>query len=138
MPCSGVTVVTIWGRPVHPKQVERVMRKFHIVGLHLRKEVRTTIREPSATPVSDLLQWDLAAQKPNAKYVGDITCLPIGNGRFLHLATVLDLRSKRLAGLSNADHMRTSLVTDVLRAAARARGGDGDSEYLKYRMSRAS
>lgn len=31
------------GRPVNYKRVERVMRKFHIVGLHLRKKVRTTI-----------------------------------------------------------------------------------------------
>lgn len=101
------------------------MRKFHIVGLHLRKKVRTTIPEPSATPVPDLLQRDFAAQEPNTKYVGDITYLPIGNGQFLYLATVLDLCSKRLTGWSIADHMRTALVTDALRAAARVRGGDG-------------
>jgi transposase InsO family protein len=101
------------------------MRKFHIVGLHLRKKVRATIPEPSATPVPDLLQRDFAAQEPNTKYVGDITYLPIGNGQSLYLATVLDLCSRRLAGWSIAGHMRTPLVTDALRAAARARGGDG-------------
>ena len=37
--------------------------------------------------------------------------------------TVLDLHSKRLAGWSIADHMRTELVTDALEAAARTRGG---------------
>jgi transposase InsO family protein len=57
--------------------------------------------------------------------VGDITYLPVGNGRFLYLATVLDLCSKRLAGWSIADHMRTGLVTDALKAAAAARGADG-------------
>lgn len=31
------------GKAVNHKRVERVMRKFHIVGLHLRKKVRTTI-----------------------------------------------------------------------------------------------
>lgn len=101
------------------------MRKFHIVGLRLRKEVRTTIPGPSATPVPDLFQRDFAAQVPNNTYVGDITYLPVGNGQFLYLATVLDLCSKRLTGWSIADHIRTSLVTDALRAAARARGGDG-------------
>jgi transposase InsO family protein len=113
------------GRPVNHKRVERVMRKFHIVGLHLRKKVRTTVPEPSATPVPDLLQRDFTAQEPNTKYVGDITYLPVGNGQFLYLATVLDLCSKRLAGWSIADHMRTELVTDALKAAARARGADG-------------
>ncbi|MEV0495452.1 IS3 family transposase [Streptomyces atratus] len=113
------------GRRVNHKRVERVMRTFRIVGLHLRKKVRTTIPEPSATPVPDLLRRDFAAQAPNTKYVGDITYLPIGGGQFLYLATVLDLHSKRLAAWSIADHMRTELVTDALRAAAAARGADG-------------
>ncbi|MCX5338525.1 IS3 family transposase [Streptomyces atratus] len=113
------------GRRVNHKRVERVMRTFRIVGLHLRKKVRTTIPEPSATPVPDLLRRDFTAQAPNTKYVGDITYLPIGGGQFLYMATVLDLHSKRLAGWSIADHMRTELVTDALRAAAAARGADG-------------
>ncbi|MFD8760681.1 DDE-type integrase/transposase/recombinase [Streptomyces mirabilis] len=73
---------------------------------------------------ADLLQRDFAAQEPNTKYVGDITYLPIGDGQFLYLA-VLDLCSKRLTGRPTADHMRTSLVTDALRAAAKARGRNG-------------
>jgi transposase InsO family protein len=101
------------------------MRKFNIVGLHLRKKVRTTIPEPAATPVPDLLRRDFTAIAPNTRYVGDITYLPIGGGQFLYLATVLDLCSKRLAGWSIADHMRTSLVTDALKAAAAVRGADG-------------
>jgi transposase InsO family protein len=75
--------------------------------------------------VPDLLQRDFAAQEPNTKYVGDITYLPIGDGQFLYPATVLDLCSKRLTGRPTADHMRTSLVTDALRAAAKARGRNG-------------
>jgi len=38
---------------------------------------------------------------------------------------VLDLCLKRLAGWSIVDHMRTELITDALKAAARARGADG-------------
>ncbi|MEU9447078.1 IS3 family transposase [Streptomyces sp. NPDC048304] len=113
------------GRLVNHKRVERVMRTFNIVGLHLRKKVRTTIPEPATTPVPDLLQRDFTALEPNTKYVGDITYLPVGGGQFLYLATVLDLCSKRLAGWSIANHMRTELVTDALRAAAAARGAGG-------------
>ncbi len=36
----------------------------------------------------------------------------------------MDLHSKRLAGWSIADHMRTGLVSDALKAAAATRGGD--------------
>ncbi|MBT2428030.1 IS3 family transposase, partial [Streptomyces sp. ISL-112] len=113
------------GERVNHKRVARVMRKFHIVGFHLRKKVRTTVPEPSATPVPDLLQRDFTATTPNSRYVGDITYLPVGNGQFLYLATVLDLCSKRLAGWSIAGHMRTELVTDALKAAAAARGAGG-------------
>ncbi|SCF82733.1 Integrase core domain-containing protein [Streptomyces sp. Ncost-T10-10d] len=75
--------------------------------------------------MSDLLRRDFTARSPNTKYVGDITCIPIGGGQFRCLATVLDLHSKRLAGWSIAGYMRTELVTDALRAAAAARGADG-------------
>ncbi len=119
--CGETTVDTLTSSCKH---VEHVMRTFNIVGLHLRKKVRTTIPEPSATP-SRTCWRDFTATTPNTKYMGDITYLPIGGGQFLYLATVLDLRSKRLAGWSIADHMRTELVTDALRAAARARGADG-------------
>jgi transposase InsO family protein len=71
------------------------------------------------------LRRDFTAVAPHTRYVGDITYLPIGNGQFLYLATVLDLYSKRLAGWSIADHMRTELVIDALRAAAATRDGQG-------------
>jgi transposase InsO family protein len=112
------------GQAVNHKRVGRVMRRVGIAGLHLRKKVRTTIPEPSAAPVPDLIERDFTAQAPNTRYVGDITYLPVGDGRFLYLATVIDLYSRRLAGWSIAEHMRTDLVTDALKAAAATRGGD--------------
>ncbi|EGX54745.1 putative transposase orfB for insertion sequence element [Streptomyces zinciresistens K42] len=114
------------GIEVNHKRVARVMARIGLQGVHLRRKVRTTVPEPSATPVPDLLRRDFTASEPNTKYVGDITYLPVGDGQFLYLATVLDLCSKRLAGWSIADHMRTELVTDALRAAARTRGGTLD------------
>jgi transposase InsO family protein len=110
--------------PVNHKKVGRLMRVLGITGVHLRKKVRTTIPEPSAQPVPDLLERDFSAQAPNTRYVGDITCLPVGEGRFLYLATVIDLYSRRLAGWSIAEHMRTELIADALKAAAATRGGN--------------
>lgn len=110
------------GERVNHKRVGRVMRKYGIAGLRLRKRQVTTVPEPSATPVPDLLGRDFTATAPNTKYVGDITYLPVGDGEFLYLATVIDCFSRRLVGWSIADHMRTSLVTDALQTAARARG----------------
>ncbi|MEU1224555.1 IS3 family transposase, partial [Streptomyces microflavus] len=41
---------------------------------------------------------------------------------FLYLATVLDCFSRKVVGWSIAGHMRTDLVSDALRMAARTRG----------------
>jgi transposase InsO family protein len=70
----------------------------------------------------DLLGRDFTARNIGEKYVGDITYLPLAGGRNLDLATVIDLCSRKLVGWALADHMRTELVTDALRAAARERG----------------
>lgn len=111
------------GLPVNEKRVARVMRAFTITGIRLRRRVRTTVPDPAATLVPDLFQRDFTAPEPGWKYMGDITYLPLANGEFLYLATVLDCFSRRVVGWSIADHMRTDLVTDALRMAARTRGG---------------
>ena len=111
------------GMVVNEKKVARVMRKFSITGIRLRKKVRTTVPEPANTPVPDLFGRDFTAPRPGVKYMGDITYLPVGDGKFLYLATVLDCFSRRVAGYSIADHMRTELVADALRMARDVRGG---------------
>lgn len=77
---------------------------------------------PDARPVPDLLERDFTADAPNTRYVGDITYLPVEGGRFLYLATVIDLYSRRVVGWSVADHMRTCLVVDALQAGRAERG----------------
>jgi transposase InsO family protein len=86
------------GRPVNHKRVERLMRRCGIVGVHLRKKVRTTIPAPDAVPVPDLVQRDFTAAAPNQKYVGDITYLPIGDGQFLYLMCSVESEHHEPAG----------------------------------------
>lgn len=86
------------GLLVNEKKVARVMREFNIVGTHLRKKVRTTVPDSSATPVADLFNRDFNADLPGTKLMGDITYLPVGDGEFLYLATVLDCFSRRVIG----------------------------------------
>ncbi|MBH1939267.1 IS3 family transposase [Streptomyces sp. AV19] len=110
------------GSRVNRKRVARVMRAVGIAGLRLRKKHRTTIPDPAAVKASDVIGRDFTAERPNTKYVGDITYLKTGSGKFLYLATVIDLCSRRLAGWAIADHMRAELVIDALAAAERTRG----------------
>ena len=107
---------------VNHKRVARVMRAHGLAGIRLRRRVRTTVAEPADQKYPDLLGRDFTAPAPNQRYVGDITYLPLPEGRNLYLATVIDCFSRKLAGWQVADHMRTELVEDALKAAYRDRG----------------
>ncbi len=110
------------GERVNHKKVARLMKSAHLAGLRLRRPRRTTVADPHAAKASDLLRRDFTASQVNTKYVGDITYLPVGGGKFCYLATVIDLASRRLAGWAIADHMRADLVVDALYAAEQTRG----------------
>ena len=76
---------------------------------------------PTDQKVPDLLKRDFTAAAPNNRYVGDITYLPCVSGRPVpgHGDRLL---LPALVGWSIADHMRTELVEDALRAAQLERG----------------
>jgi len=98
------------------------MAERGIAGIRLRRRVRTTVPEPSDEKVPDLVKRNFTAESTNTKYVGDITYLPLSDGNNLYLATVIDCCSRKLAGWAVAEHMRTSLVEDALKAAFADRG----------------
>ena len=95
------------GRRVNEKRGARIMRTFSITGIRLRRRVRTTIPDPATSQVPDLFQRDFNATRPGLQFMGDITYLPLDNGEFLYLATVLDCFSRKVVGWSIAGHMRT-------------------------------
>lgn len=99
-----------------------MMRSINLAGVRLRRRHRTTIADPAGAKAPDLIGRDFTASKPNRRYVGDITYLPLDSGKFLYPATDIDLASRRLAGWAMADDMRTELVLDALAAAERTRG----------------
>ncbi|WP_411130352.1 IS3 family transposase [Streptomyces sp. x-19] len=110
------------GEQINHKRVARVMRTIGLAGGRLRRRHRTTVPDPAAAKAPDRIGRDFTAEEVNTKYVGDITYLSVGGGRFCYLATVIHLASRRLAGWALADHMRTELVIDALAAAERTRG----------------
>ncbi len=112
-----------YGHTVNRKRVARLMRKHGIVGRHLRRRKTTTIPDPVAPPVPDLVQRDFTATDLDERWCGDITYIQVG-ATWLYLACVVDIRSRRVLGWSMAPHMRAELVIDALRAAVAARGGN--------------
>jgi transposase InsO family protein len=102
-----------------PELVRDIMRERGLVPCQPRPW-RPTTTQPGdgAQAVPDLVGRDFSADAPGRKLVGDITYLPTWQG-FAYLATVLDCCTKECIGYAIADHMRTELVSDALRMAAR-------------------
>lgn len=111
------------GTMVNRKRVERVMREHGIVGRHQRRRYRTTVPAPAAAAVPDLLRRDFSVGRADERWCGDVTYLPVA-GRWMFLATVIDIGTRRVVGYSMAEHMHAELVVDALNAAVRTRGGE--------------
>lgn len=107
-----------WGAEVPAEPPTPLEAENAALPWRLRRRHRTTVADPAAAKAPDLIGRDFTASEPNTKYFGDITYLPLDGGKFLYLATVIDLASRRLAGWVIVDHMRTGLVTDALAAGA--------------------
>lgn len=84
--------------PVNHKRIERVMRENRIAGRHRRRRVVTTVPDPAAPQIPDLVKRDFTASHPDEKWCGDITYVPVGESGFVYFATVIDLYSGRLVG----------------------------------------
>ena len=110
--------------PVNRKRIERVMREERIAGRTRRRRVVTTVPDPAASAIPDLVAREFTALRPDEKWCGDITYVPVGESGFVYFATVIDLFSGRLVGWSIAEHMKAELVRDALAAGVAARGGE--------------
>jgi transposase InsO family protein len=98
------------------------MAEDGLVGRHRRQTRRTTVPGEVAHEAGDLVRREFAPQAhvTDTVWVGDITYLRTGQG-WAYLAIVIDLASRRVAGFSVANHMRTSLIEEAMRKALTAR-----------------
>ncbi|MEU2835341.1 IS3 family transposase [Streptomyces lavendulae] len=108
------------------RRVARLMRQAGLAGRHRRRRLRTTTPDPHAATRPDLVlrnfQPDPAAL--DTRWCGDITYIATHEG-WLCLATVIDIASRRVVGWATADHLRTELVAEALKAACRTRRPSG-------------
>ncbi len=108
---------------VNEKRVARLMREGGIEGRSWRpKRPITTVPDPEAPAVPDRLGRTFTAEAVGQKYVSDLTYLPLADGTFLYLTSVIDLASRRVAGWTITDHMRAEVVADAFEAARGTRG----------------
>lgn len=107
------------------KRVARIMSEQGLVGLSPRRYKITTIADPKADPIVDLVKraFGPGTIQLDRVYIGDITYIRTWEG-WLYLATVIDLASRKVVGWSMADHMRAELACDALDMAIGQRRPD--------------
>ena len=98
------------------KRVAKMMNKAGIAAKMKKRFKVTTRANPQARPAPNLLQQNFTAEAPNKHWVADFTYIATKEG-WLYVATVLDLFSRRIVGMSMSDRMTTELVTQALQQA---------------------
>jgi transposase InsO family protein len=106
----------------------RIARLMRLRGLRAKQVGRyksTTRRNKAHRAAPNLLGRDFSAERPDHKWLTDITYIPTGEG-WLYLAAILDLYTRRIVGWAMAERMTAALTISALKMAIRQRQpGDG-------------
>ena len=97
----------------------RIARLMRLRGLRARqsKRFKTTTKRNRAHPAApNLLKRDFAAQRPDQKWLADITYVATLEG-WLYLAAILDLCTRRIIGWAMLDRMTSDLTTAAPKMA---------------------
>ena len=97
----------------------RVARLMRLRGLKAKqtKRFKTTTKRNKSHPVApNLLRRDFETDRPNQKWLADITYIPTQEG-WLYLAAVLDLHCRRIVGWAMSDRMTSDLTLAALEMA---------------------
>lgn len=103
-----------------PGRVRRLMREQGLIALQPKTYVPQTSDGRADLPSPNLLLDQPLPSQPNQVWAGDITFIPCGE-RWLYLAVVIDLCSRRIVGWALADHLRSDLVVEAMKQAIASR-----------------
>ena len=102
------------------RRVERALRGMGLTPPRRRHHCKTTVRDLSHPVAPNLLARDFEAQRPNERWVTDITYVWTESG-WVYLAAILDLFSRAVVGWSVDTTLSTRLPLTALEAAIRKR-----------------
>lgn len=104
------------GLNVGHRRVGRLMRQNAISVVRTRKHKVTTDSKHKFNIAPNLLNRDFAADRPNQKWVVDISYIWTREG-WLYLAVVLELYSRRVIGWAVSNRMKRDLAIRALNMA---------------------
>lgn len=101
-------------------RVARLMRLHRIRAQQVRRYKVTTRRSKAHPAAPNLLKQDFTAERPDHKWLADITYIPTMEG-WLYLAAILDLYTRRIVGWAMSGRMTADLTTAALKMAIHRR-----------------
>ena len=110
------------GWRVSEKTVAKIMREQHLVARAKKRRKSTTRQGKGRWRAPDLIGRDFPAATVNRKWYGDGTEIVTDEGK-LHLASVLDVGSRRVVGFAMDEHHDAGLAHAALAMAVAIRGG---------------
>ncbi len=110
------------GWRVSENTVAGLMREQHLAARRTKKPKSTTRPGKGRWRAPDLVKRDFPAAQVNRKWYGDGTEIPTDEGK-LHLASVLDMGSRRVLGFALREHHDAQLAHGALAMAVAVRGG---------------
>jgi putative transposase len=119
------------GKNVSRKRTNRLMREAGCETRYRKQFVHTTNSKHSSSIAENKLNREFQADKPNQKWVTDITYLHTSDG-WLFLAVVMDLFSRMIVGWAFAHTLETKLVLDALAMARAHRKPDSEKGLLHH------
>ena len=116
----GYRRVHIWleKQGIHhdPKTILRVMQKYNLLSVIRRKRYRKYGEHIHRYP--NLLNRDFKAERPNQKWVTDISYIKTGQGT-LYLSVIRDLYDNSIVAYKTDKEQSIKLVLDTIKAAKR-------------------
>lgn len=110
------------GWQVSKNTVAQIMRELHLAARPRRRRRGTTRPGKGRWRAPDLIRRRFHARRPNHRWFGDGTEIETGEGK-LHLASVLDIFSRRVVGFAISEHHDAELAYAALAMAVAVRGG---------------
>ena len=114
----GYRRIHIWleknGRRRNPKTILRVMQKYNLLSEVRRKKYRNYGDYLHRYP--NLLNRDFNADRPNQKWVTDISYIKTGQGT-LYLSIIRDLYDNSIVAYKTGTEQNINLVLSTIRAA---------------------
>ena len=115
----GYRRVHIWlerqGINCNPKTVLRIMNKYGLLS-EIRRRKRYKQMGQQAHRYENILNRDFHADKPNHKWVTDISYIITGQG-FLYLSAIRDLYDNSIVAYKTGTEQTTNLVLSTIREA---------------------